>query len=60
VRGHETAFEVVYGDYRETGGVRFARAIEIGVRDRPQRLRIAVETVELNPALDGSRFAAPR
>jgi hypothetical protein len=60
VRGHDTAFEVVYGDYRETGGVRFARTIEIGVRDRPQHLRIVVENVELNPALDDSRFAAPR
>jgi hypothetical protein len=60
VRGHNTTFEVVYGDYRETGGVRFARSIEIGVRDRPQRLRVAVENVELNPALDDSRFAAPR
>jgi hypothetical protein len=60
VRGHDTPFEVVYGDYRETGGVRFARSIEIGVRDRPQRLRIILENVELNPALDDSRFAAPR
>ena len=60
VRGHDTAVEVVYGDYRETGGVRFARTLEIGVRDRPQRLRIVVESVELNPALDDSRFAAPR
>lgn len=60
VRGHDTAFEVVYGDYRETGGVRFASTIEIGVRDRPQRLRIVVENVELNPVLDDSRFAPPR
>jgi len=60
LRGHETAVEVAYGDYRETGGVRFARAIEIGVRDRPQRLRIVVESVELNPAIDDARFAPPR
>ena len=60
VRGHELTFETVYGDYRETGGVRFARSIEIGVRDRPQRLRIVVESVEVNPALDESRFSVPR
>jgi hypothetical protein len=60
VRGHEVVFEVAYGDYRETGGVMFARAIEIGIRDRPERLRIRVENVELNPALEESRFAAPR
>jgi hypothetical protein len=60
LRGHETAVEVAYSDYREAGGLRFAHAIEIGARGRPQRLRITVEKVELNPALDESRFAVPR
>jgi hypothetical protein len=60
VRGHELQLETVYGDYRETGGVPFARSIEIGAKDRPQRLRILVDTVELNPSLDESRFALPR
>ncbi len=60
VRGHEVAFETVYGDYRETGGVPFARSIETGIRGRPQRLRIVVEDVQLNPALDDSRFSVPR
>jgi hypothetical protein len=60
LRGHEVAFETVYSDYRETGGVRFARSIETGVRGRPQRLRIVVENVETNPALEDSRFSLPR
>jgi outer membrane lipoprotein-sorting protein len=60
LRGHELAFETVYGDYREIGGVRFAHSIEIGVRGRPQRMRIVVESVETNPPLDDSRFALPR
>jgi outer membrane lipoprotein-sorting protein len=60
VQGHDTAFEVVYGDYRETAGLRFPRSIEIGVRDRPEHLHILVDSVEVNPALDDSRFAAPR
>jgi hypothetical protein len=60
VRGHELELETVYGDYRDTGGVRFARSIEIGAKGRPQRLRILVDTVELNPTLDESRFALPR
>jgi len=59
LRGHELAFETVYGDYRETGGVRFARTIETGVRGRPRRLRIAVDSVEANPVLDDSRFTLP-
>jgi hypothetical protein len=60
LRGHELAFETAYGDYRETSGVRFARSIETGVKGRPRRLRILVETVETNPVLDASRFAMPR
>jgi hypothetical protein len=60
LRGHETEFEVLFGDFRETGGVSFARSIEIGARGRPQRLRITVESVELNPKLDDARFALPR
>jgi hypothetical protein len=60
VRGHETELEAVFGDYKETAGVSFARSIEIGTKGRPQRLRIVVETVEVNPTIDASRFAAPR
>jgi hypothetical protein len=60
LRGHQLEFETVFGDYRETGGVRFARSIETFVRGRPRPLRIVVESVELNPPLDDSRFRLPR
>jgi len=60
VKGHEMTFEVTYGDYQVTSGVRFARSIEIQTRGRPDTLRIAVESVEVNPALDVTRFEAPR
>jgi len=56
LRGHELTFETVYGNYETTSGVRFARSIETGVKGRPSRLRIAVESVEVNPTLDDSRF----
>jgi hypothetical protein len=60
LRGQEAVLETAFGDYHETGGVTFARSIETGVRGRPRRLRIVVETVEVNPALDDSRFRVPR
>jgi hypothetical protein len=60
LRGRDVALETVFGDYRETAGVAFARSIETGVRGRPQRLRIVVETVEVNPPLDDARFRMPR
>ena len=60
VRRREVAIETTFGDFRETGGVTFARSIETSVRERPQRLRIVVESVEVNPALDEARFRMPR
>jgi hypothetical protein len=60
LRGREVVIETAFGDYRETGGVFFARSIEAGVRGRPRRLRIVVDSVEVNPVLDDARFRAPR
>jgi hypothetical protein len=60
LRGHELRFETVYGDYRPTDGVTFARSIETGVAGRPQRLRIVVDSVETNPVLGDARFRRPR
>jgi hypothetical protein len=60
LRGHDVQFEVEYGDYRPAAGVQFARKIDIGARGRPQRLRIVVESVEVNPKLDQARFRMPR
>jgi hypothetical protein len=59
-RGREVVLETVFGDYRETAGVAFARSIETGVAGRPRRLQVVVETVEVNPSLDDARFQMPR
>jgi len=59
-RGREVSLETMFGDYRETGGVVFARSIETRAQGRPRRLRIVVENVEVNPALDDARFRMPR
>jgi hypothetical protein len=60
LRGREVTVETVFRDYRETGGVLFARSIETGIRGGPRRLRIVVDEVEMNPALDDARFRVPR
>jgi hypothetical protein len=60
LRGRDLTFETVFGDYKETGGVRFPRKVETGVRGRPQRLRIVVDSVETNVPIDDSRFSFPR
>ncbi len=60
LRGREVVLETAFGDYRETGGVTFARSIETGVQGRLRRLRIVVESVEVNPVIGDARFRMPR
>lgn len=57
--GHNVDVETVLGDYRKVGGVFFPHSIESGVRDRPVRLRVVVDKVEVNPELDDARFKMP-
>jgi hypothetical protein len=59
VAGRPIEMETTFGDYRETAGVLFPHTIEIGAKGRPCRLRILVQTVEVNPALDDARFRMP-
>lgn len=59
VRGHPVTVEASFGDYRDVEGVLFPHAIETGVVGRPQRLRVVVEEIEVNPALDDARFQMP-
>jgi outer membrane lipoprotein-sorting protein len=60
VRGHDVALETDFGDYRKTDGVAFPHSIEGSARGRPNRLRIVVDSVEVNPKLDDARFQMPR
>jgi outer membrane lipoprotein-sorting protein len=60
VRGHDVALELELGDYRKAGGVAFPYSIEVSAQGRPNRLRIVVDSIEVNPKLDDSRFRMPR
>ena len=59
VGGRNVAVETAFSDYRSVGGLVFPHSIEMGAANRPDRLRIVVETIELNPTIDDSRFKAP-
>jgi hypothetical protein len=59
VRGHRVTIETNFDDYREVEGVFFAHSIETGAVGRPQRLKVVVEKIEVNPALDDARFQMP-
>lgn len=59
IRGRQLGLQASFGDYRETAGVLFPHVIEIGVERRPRSLKIVVESVEVNPQIDETRFRAP-
>jgi hypothetical protein len=46
-------------DYRPVGGLVFPHRIEVGPRGKPERQRLVIQRVEVNPQLDAKRFAMP-
>lgn len=46
-------------DYRPLSGLVFPFRIEVGPRGKPERQRLVIQRVEINPRLDASRFAMP-
>lgn len=56
VRGKVVRTVGTYSDYRSTDGVLFPHLIEVEAVGRPQRLRVVVDTIEINPDLSDERF----
>jgi hypothetical protein len=46
-------------DYRPLAGLVFPHRIEVGPRGKPERQRLVIQRVEINPPIDASRFAMP-
>lgn len=59
VRDTEIEAETIYGDYKEVGGMMVAHSIESGAKGNPQKQKITLEKMELNPAIEDARFAMP-
>jgi len=58
-RGYPVQLVTTYGDYKKVGGVLFPRWVEVEAVGRPQRTRIVVDEVEVNPPLSDARFEMP-
>lgn len=59
IRGTETETEAVLGDYKDTNGLILPYSIENGVKGNPQKQKITLEKIELNPVIDAARFKMP-
>ncbi len=59
IDGQPVDFVTEVSDYRPVGGLVFPHRIEVGPRGKPERQRLVIERVEINPPLDAARFAMP-
>jgi outer membrane lipoprotein-sorting protein len=57
VKGRPVQVSATFGNYQKTAGVAFPHVVEIAASGRPQKLRIMVDKVEVNPPLADDRFA---
>ena len=61
IQGHPTVLETRFSDFRPAaGGLVFPHVIETHAKDRPQTLRIMVESIDINPEIDDARFKMPK
>jgi|KBSSwiStaDraftv2_1062776.scaffolds.fasta_scaffold137717_2 outer membrane lipoprotein-sorting protein len=57
VKGHAVQITATFGDYKKSGGVAFPHTVEISASGRPQKMRVVVDKIEVNPTLPADRFA---
>jgi outer membrane lipoprotein-sorting protein len=57
--GNSVVFESYYRDYQLVDGVRFPRVIDTGAQGQAQRQQLTFDHIEVNPAIDSTRFAMP-
>lgn len=60
VRGQESESESTFGDYKEVSGVYYPFSIETGAKGSPFKAQVIYEKIEVNLALDDSRFVKPK
>lgn len=59
IRGTERETESTMADYKEVEGMMFPFSIEAGMKGSPQKQKITIDKIEINPAIDDARFKMP-
>ncbi len=59
IRGSQVEFESSIGDYKDVGGIMFPHSIDSGAKGSPQRQKLTITKIELNPELEDTRFRMP-
>lgn len=58
-RGRPVTIEATFSGHKKTKGLLFPRVIEFRTANRPGRMLITVDKLEVNPVLSDARFALP-
>jgi len=59
MRGRTMEAETTLGDYRTVEGLQFPHRIEGGPKGSPQKQKITITKIEVNPTIEDSRFGKP-
>ncbi len=59
LRGAMTRVTMTFDDYQKTSGLAFPHLVEVETEGRPQKMRVVVDKVEVNPPIDDARFEQP-
>ena len=59
VRGRPVQIQTTFANHKKSGGVLFPRVVEVVAVARPQKLRVVVDDIEVNPPLSDARFEMP-
>jgi outer membrane lipoprotein-sorting protein len=59
IRGMDVQLQTTFAAHKKFAGVLFPTTIEVVPVGRPKRLRVMVDTIEVNPPLSDARFTIP-
>lgn len=59
LRGAKAKVTMTFDDYQKSSGMAFPHLVQVETEGRPETMRVVVEKVEVNPAIDDARFETP-
>jgi outer membrane lipoprotein-sorting protein len=59
MQGTQVESETMLSNYKDVSGILFPHQVEGGPKGVPQRQKIVLDTIEVNPTLDDARFRMP-
>lgn len=59
IRGSDVEVEAMFGEFKDVGGIIFPHSIEQAAKGSPQKQKITIDKIEINPSVEDSRFKMP-